>query len=288
MEELEVVQRNYETGLIGINPKKAPIQNALTSEFKKLYETNLKNKLNQWRYFKEDNKDIEDLQSGNLNNLQYLNVIENHISSLIHECRSKLTTELKDIEFCARKKENDKKRSERGDKKECVIEEKVLKRLNIMPEDVVGVIGEFLFGPNMRHLLITSKYLPDLFLFKKVRMPKLKIMARIVALDIQVIGQKIMKNKHIMNSIPFDHEQSANIYAVANCRKLLRETVKKPVKISEIRMFVENCEQAIQTIERIGFPNTTRNCYALLNKIYHLIILASKPENNKRRPTSCS
>uniref|UniRef100_A0A6C0B3A8 Uncharacterized protein n=1 Tax=viral metagenome TaxID=1070528 RepID=A0A6C0B3A8_9ZZZZ len=282
MEELEVVLFNYESCHADKNPKKTPIQNALTSEFKKLYEQNLKNKLNQWRYFKEDNVDIDSLRCTSLNRLQYLNVMENHVSSLLNECRSKLSAELKDIEFCARKKENDRKRSEKGDNKERRIEASVLKRLNTMPEDVVGVIGEFLFGPNMRHVLITSKYLPDLFVFKKVRMPKLKIMARHISLKIQVIGQKIMKNKNIMNSIPIGHEERTNIYTIANCRKSIRESVRKPAKIKEISTFIESCEQAIRTVERIGFPNTTKNCYVLLNKIYHLMILASKPQYNKR------
>jgi len=280
MEELEVIANNYENSLIEKYPKKTLIENILTNELKKLYAPNLANKLNQWRYFKEDNEDIDNLRCANLNKLQYLNVIENHISSLINECHRKLNVEQKNIESCARRKENDRKCSERG---HCAIEEMVLKRLNIMPEDVVGVIGEFLFGPNMRHILITNKYLPDLFVFKKVRMPKLKVMARTVAREVQVIGQKIMKNKNIMNSIPIGHEEQLNIYILANCRKSLRETVRRPAKIVEIKTFIEQCEQAIRTIERIGFPNTTRNCYALLNKIYHLMILASKPENNKTR-----
>jgi hypothetical protein len=282
MEELEVILNNYENCHTDKNPKKTLIQNVLTNEFKKLYEQNLKNKLNQWRYFKEDNEDIDNLRCANLNKLQYLNVIENHVSSLINECRSKLSAEQKDIESSARRKENDRKRIEKNDAKEKLAEASVLNRLNTMPEDVVGVIGEFLFGPNMRHVLITNKYLPDLFLFKKVRMPKLKVMARTVARDVQVIGQKIIKNKNIMNSIPIGHEERNNIYTLANCRKSLRETVRKPSKIVEISTFIESCEQAIRTIERIGFPNTTRNCYVLLNKIYHLMILASKPQYNKR------
>lgn len=281
MEELEVILNNYESCSI-IYPKKTIIQNVLTNELKKLYEPNLRNKLNQCRFFKEDNVDIDNLQCTNLNRVQYLNVIENHVSSILNECRSKLIAEQKVIEVCVRKKENDRKRIEKGDDKERRTEVSVLKRLNTMPEDVVGVIGEFLFGPNMRHVLITSKYLPDLFVFKKVRMPKLKVMARHISLKIQVIGQKIIKNKNIMNSIPIGHEERNNIYTIANCRKSIRESVRKPAKITEISTFIELCEKAIRTVERIGFPNTTRNCYVLLNKIYHLMILASKPQYNKR------
>lgn len=283
MEQLEVILNNYESCLADKNPKKMPIQKALTGEFKKLYEPNLKNKLNQWRYFKEDNVDIDNLRCANLNKFQYLNVIENHISSLINESRNKLTIEQRDIELCERKKENDRKRMKKGDDKEKCIETALLNRLNTMPEDVVRAVGEFLFTPNMRHILITTKYSPDLFVFKKVRMPKLKVMARHISLKIQTIGQKIMKNKNIMNGIPSPHEERNNIYTLANCRRSIRESIRKPAKIAEIVMLVANCEHVIRTVERMGFPNTTRNCYQLLNKIYHLMILAGKPQYNKYR-----
>lgn len=282
MEDLEVILNNYESCIADKNPKKTIIQNVLTNELKKFYEPNLRHKLNQCRFFKEDNEDIDSLGRDNLNKLQYLNVVENHVSSLINECRSKLSAEQKDIEVCARKKENDRKRIEKGDDKERLIEASVLKRLNTMPEDVVGVIGEFLFDPKMRYILITSKYWPSLFMFQKVRMPKLKVMARHISLKIQVIGQKIMKNKNIMNSIPLGHEERTNVYTIATCRNSVRESVRKPAKIVEINTFILCCEKAIRMIERIGYPNTTKNCYVLLNKIYHLMILASKPQHNKR------
>uniref|UniRef100_A0A6C0B843 Uncharacterized protein n=1 Tax=viral metagenome TaxID=1070528 RepID=A0A6C0B843_9ZZZZ len=283
MDELEDIQYNYENGFSGDKyPRKAPIETVLTNELKKLYEINLKNRLTQWRYFKEDFEDIDNLIKANLNKIQYLNVMENHIYGVINECRSKLLTELKDVEVCVNKKEKERKRIEKGDMQEKRVEDCVLKRLNTMPEDMVRVIGEFLFSPNMKNILITSKYLPDLYQFKKVRLPKLKIMARHISLKIQAIGEKIIKNRNIMNSIPAGHEDKNNIYVVANCRRKIRETLKRSLKIEEISRFIAMCEKAIQTIEKLGYPITTRNCYSILNKIYHLMIIASKPQNNYR------
>lgn len=283
MEELETIQRNYDNGIYDKNPKKASIENTILHELKKLYETNLKFRLIQCRYFKEDDNDINNLLSANFTKTSYLNIMENHISGLLNECRFKLLGELKDIEFTLKRKEWDKKRIQYGDVNQRKIEQSVLTRLNTMPEDIVRVVGEFLFTPKIRNVLIKDKYVPDLFVFNKIRMPKLKKMARAISFEIQSIGQKIVRNKSIMNSIPTGHDDRFNIFYISTCRKEVRETVKKSNKIVEITNFVSRCENAVQIVEKLGYPNTVKICHEILNKIYHLMILASKPEFNKRR-----
>lgn len=279
MEELETTHQKYE----GVGDK-AYIENTLTRKFNKLNENAkiLKYKLIQWRYFKEGNEDIDNLRYSNLNRHQYLNVMENHISTLISECRINLTNESKQIEDAVERKKYMVRRSETVDARERKNEEFALNRLNSMPEDIVRYIWEFLYTPNMRFTLIKSKYACELFLFKKVRLPKLKTISRCISLYIEDIGHKIYKNSNIMNSIPDPSEERSNIDLVRTSRKRVRETMCKPDKIGEIVNFISRCECAIKVIEKLNYPRTTRECLAMLNKIYHLMILASKPEFNKR------
>jgi hypothetical protein len=283
MEELDTIRSNYNNGFNPKNISKKSIEFSLLRELKKLEISNIKYDLIQWRYFKEDNEDIDKLRYDNLNRQQYLNVMENHISLLFNECREKFNTELKEIDNAIERKQKDIKRNEKRHEKETTIEEKVLKRLNLMPEDVVRYIGEFLFTHNIRNLLICHKYSPELFDFKKVRLPKLKTMSRILSLEIENIGYKISKNSNIMNSIPRGSNELRNIGFIRLCRTKVRETMTKPEKRDEIKNFILRCEEAINLIEKLGYPKTTNYCKKIMNKIYHIMILASKPENNKRR-----
>jgi len=278
MEELETTHQKYE----GVGDK-AYIENTLTRKFNKLCENNsIKYTLIQWRYFKEGIEDIDALRNSNLNRQQYLNIMENHISTLISECRKNLTNESKQIEDAVERKKSMVRHSKTLDARERKNEEFALIRLNSMPEDIVRYIWEFLYTPNMRFTLINSKYASELFLFKKVRLPKLKTISRCISLYIEDIGRKIYKNNNIVNSIPDQSEERFNIDILRTCRNRVRETMCKPDKIREIVNFVSRCESAIKVIEKLNYPRTTRECLAMLNKIYHLMILASKPEFNKR------
>lgn len=270
-------QTNYDNGT-----SKSTIEGFISGLTSPLSENNLKFKLIQWKYFRDGTDEIDGLRSRNAYNQMYLNVLENNISNLLSDARTKLTQESNDIEKCFARKNNSIKNSEEREKIDTKKELSILHRLNRMPEDVVGVIGEFLFTKRMRLVLIRDRFAPFTKILRKVKLPKLKTISRCVSHHVQCIANKILKNKHIMSCFPPNSEISECFHYARQCIKNRRETLNKPDKIKEIESFADKASYLVRSVDKLGYPINTGHIQTILLRIYHIIIYACKPEFNKR------
>lgn len=270
-------QEKYENG-----QAKSHIETQLNMFINPLFEHNLKFKLVQWRYFKDEQSDIEALRNRNTNNQMYLNVIENHISKLIGDARNKLTEESKKIELCVKRRQDSIENYETRERRDTINELSVLRRLNTMPEDIVHTVGEFLFTKRMRLVLIRHRFAPFNIILSKVKLPKLKKIARCVAHHVQCVANRLIKNKSIMASFPPNSEISDCFNYARECPAQLRETRTKPEKIKEIEMFANKASLLVRSVDKMGYPVNTGHVQTILLRLYHIIIYACKPEFNKR------
>jgi len=274
-------QEKYENGQV-----KSYIETQLNMFINPLFERNLKFKLVQWRYFKDDPSDIDALINRNAHNQMYLTVIENHVSKLISDARNKLTEESQKIEQCVIKKHNSIVNGVMREKLDAKRELTILQRLNTMPEDIVYTVGEFLFTKRMRLVLIRYQFAPFNTILCKVKLPKLKKIARCVANLVQCIANKLMKNKSIMASFPPNSEIGHCFSYARECPARLRETRTKTEKIKEIEEFADKASLLVRSVDKLGYPVNTGHVQTILLRIYHIIIYASKPEFNKRARTT--
>lgn len=283
MSDIDAIQAQYEANQPNsYTPSKAVIDNILKLEFDKLTQPNLKIKLTQWTHFRDTNAEIEVMRNVNNTHQQYVTVIENNISEMLAEVRNRLADESKRIETAVRKKAENAARRESDHEKETLRELSVLYRMNRIPEDLVRVIGEFAFTPKLRLRLIESR-LPSLdFQFRKVRLPKLKTMARCLAFMIQKIALKMQKNKNLLGCIPPRCDAWASYTFVINCPKSIRETINKPDKITEIDRCVKHAQTLVRAVEKLSFPINTGCVQTLLLRVYNIINYASRPEFNRR------
>jgi hypothetical protein len=283
MSDIDAIQAQYEANKPNsYGPSKAIIDNILKLELDKLTQHNLKNKLTQWTHFRDTNAEIEAMRNVNNTHQQYVTVIENNISEILAEVRNRLADESKRIESAARKKAENAARRESDHEKETLRELSVLYRMNRMPEDLVRVIGEFAFTPKLRLRLIES-LLPSLdFQFRKVKLPKLKTMARCLSFMIQKIAIKIQKNKNLLGCIPPHCDAWTSYTFVINCPKIIRETLNKPDKIAEIDRCVKHAQNLVGAVEKLNFPINTGCVQTLLLRVYNIINYASRPEFNRR------
>jgi hypothetical protein len=274
-------QEKYENG-----QAKSHIETQLNMFINPLFERNLKFKLVQWRYFKEEPEDIDALRNRNMQNQMYLTVIENHISKVINDARIKLIDESQKIEDCVKRKNISTANSEIRNRIETKKELSVLHRLNRCPEDIVYVVGEFLFTKSMRLILIRDRFAPFNTSLCKVKLPKLKKIARCIAHHVQCIANKLFKNKSIMASFPENSEISHCFHFARICPSLLRETRTKPEKIKEIENFADKASLLVRSVDKLGYPVNAGHVQTILLRLYHIIIYASRPEFNKRTRTT--
>jgi hypothetical protein len=252
---------------------------------KKLQEmciSNLKYELIKWRYFDTDIEIIDNLCSQNQYNQNYVDVMENRISECFKNIRDKLATELKDIDEAMIKKENHRKYIIRANVKYEAREKEALEHLNTMPDEIVQLVRDFAFTPKLRCQLFRCQYPTLTEKLTKIRIPKLKTLARYIMTSINTISNKIRNNSSIMKSFPEKTEIYKKLWDVIYVRNHIRETLNKSGKIKEIEKMIEDLEAVIDAIERIGFPVTARKYRRVLLILYNTIMISSRPEFNKK------
>jgi len=282
IDDINDIQDAYNSTKEYNKPHKTAIETTITNQLNKLFEFNLVDKLTQYRYFRDDNKEIANLLKKNQISQQILTVVENHLSSLVNDVKTRLLLDRSKIEGIVLKKSYDKKRNEKLDKTEQKLECSVLKRLNKMPEDVVRLIGEFAFTPKIRCILYRH-LLPTLTLrLNKIKITKLKRISKGICEFLEKINRKISNNRSIVKSFPSDTDIAVKLNKVISCKLIIRESLTKSKKIEEIETFVNSAEIIVQCVERLGYPITTRNLYTNLLNMFCFVDTATNVKFNKR------
>jgi hypothetical protein len=258
------------------------IENTLSKKLDSMCIVDLKYELIQWRNFDSDTERIDSLRSLNQNNQIYVDIIEHRISLCIKEMRDKLNVELTTIDDAVARKEKARKNKERLEIRDCAREKDVLVRLNRMPEDMVRLIGEFAFTPKLRCQLMRHQFPTFTDRLNKIKLPKLKLLSRCLMNGIQKIGEKIFENKSIIKCFPKNTEICENLWKVIRIKNHVREALKKGDKIEEIEKNIQCTEDVIDALEKLGYPITARKARRVLLILYSTLIIASKPEFNKK------
>lgn len=243
---------------------------------------NLKYELIKWRHFDTDIDRIDNLHYQNQCNQNYVDIIENRIANCIKIVREKLTAELTDIDEAMIKKENHRKYIIRANVKDEAREKKALENLNTMPDEIVQLVREFAFTPKLRCQLFRCQYPTLTEKLNKIRLPKLKTLARYIMTSINTISNKIRNNSSIMKSFPEKTDIYKKLWDVIYVRNHIRETLKKADKIKEIETMLQNLEAVIDAVEKIGFPVTARKHRRVLLILYNTIMISSRSEFNKK------
>ena len=263
------------------------IERNLLKKLQDVCMDNLKYELLKWRHFDTDIERIDNLRSQNQCNQNYVDVMENRISDCFKAIRYKLAAELTDIDEAMIKKENHRKYTIRANVKDEAREKEALIHLNTMPDEIVQLVRDFAFTPKLRCQLFRCQYPTLTEKLNKIRLPKLKMLARYIMTSINTISNKLRNNSSIMKSFPEKTEIYKKLWDVIYVRNHIRETLKKADKIKEIETMLQNLEAVIDAVEKIGFPVTARKHRRVLLILYNTIMISSRPEFNKKaRKTS--
>jgi hypothetical protein len=258
------------------------IERNLLKKLQDMCMDNLKYELIKWRHFDTDIVRIDNLRSQNQCNQNYVDVMENRISDCFKIMRDKLATELTDIDEAMIKKENHRKYNIRANIKDEAREKEALIRLNTMPNEIVQLVRDFAFTPKLRCQLFRCQYPTLTDKLNKIRIPKLKMLARYIMTSINTISNKLRNNSSIMKSFPEKTEIYKKLWDVIYVRNHIRETLKKADKIKEIETMLQNLEAVINAVEKVGFPVTARKHRRVLLILYNTIMISSRPEFNKK------
>jgi len=258
------------------------IEENLLKKLQEMCIGNLKYELIKWRHFDTDIDRIDNLRSQNQCNQNYVDVMENRISDCFKNMRDKLSAELTDIDEAVISKENHRKYIIRVNIKHEAREKKALEHLKTMPDEIVQLVRDFAFTPKLRCQLFRCQYPTLTENLNKIRIPKLKTLARYIMTSINTISNKIRNNSSIMKSFPEKTDIYKKLWDVIYVRNHIRETLKKADKIKEIENMLQNLEAVVDAIEKIGFPVTARKHRRVLLILYNTIMISSRPEFNKK------
>jgi hypothetical protein len=268
-------------------PKKFNIEFDITHRLMPMSDiTSVKSKTRIWRILGGDGVE---LINGMLNNvhdkLAYLDVMEQNISEILNEYREKIKLERRVILDEIKKKISIDANLSLQKSVDKEREPKILARINRLPEDVVRYISEFLFTPQFRLHMLTSKY-PDLAtVMEKMKVPKLKKLSNVVCDQISSrFAKRFVKNKHIIADLPKNHlEYKMKRHVITYPHNVMRVTLRKSNKITEIVDFIKSCEWMTNFIERFGYKRTVSRMRNDIFHMYHTILYASRHEFNRNR-----
>lgn len=242
----------------------------------------LRYELIQWRHFDTDFDRIDNLRSQNQCNEKFVDIIEKRITDCIRNIRDKLHSELTDIDEAIIKKENTRKHAIRANIKDEAREKKALESLNTMPDDIIQLVREFAFTPKLRCKLFRCQYPTLTEKLNKIRLPKLKMLARYIMTSINTISNKIRNNSSIMKCFPVKTQIYENLMNVIHVKNNIRESLKKADKIKEIESMLRDIEAVIDAVEKIGFHITARKYRRVLLILYNTVMISSRAEFNKK------
>ena len=242
----------------------------------------LRYELIQWRHFDTDFDRIDNLRSQNQCNEKFVDIIEKRITDCIRNIRDKLHSELTDIDEAIIKKENTRKHAIRANIKDEAREKKALENLNTMPDDIIQLVREFAFTPKLRCKLFRCQYPTLTEKLNKIRLPKLKMLARYIMTSINTISNKIRNNSSIMKCFPVKTQIYENLMNVIHVKNNIRESLKKADKIKEIESMLRDIEAVIDAVEKIGFHITARKYRRVLLILYNTVMISSRAEFNKK------
>lgn len=242
----------------------------------------LRYELIQWRHFDTDFDRIDNLRSQNQCNEKFVDIIEKRITDCIRNIRDKLHSELTDIDEAIIKKENTRKHAIRANIKDEAREKKALESLNTMPDDIIQLVREFAFTPKLRCKLFRCQYPTLTEKLNKIRLPKLKMLARYIMTSINTISNKIRNNSSIIKCFPVKTQIYENLMNVIHVKNNIRESLKKADKIKEIESMLRDIESVIDAVEKIGFHVTARKYRRVLLILYNTVMISSRAEFNKK------
>jgi hypothetical protein len=265
-------------------PRKMEIESIIYGEIARIIDKN-NTSIDKWYLNRMDL--TEDIPMNFLNRIttseMYLNAIENHIASLINDAREDIKKQQTMIQS---KMDRRKKSIESAGQlaiKDKAKEEAVLKRMQLLPDDLIRYIADFAFSPTIRLVFITQEYSSPYAILNRIKAP---ILTRMIP------SMKAIINKFNTISFAFDKNKSLNKYKptpsdpVWDSIYLVRyftmnKTSVKEKKVNDFSNLFRAFHDIIEYYRQ--FTNSTfKKLQRQLIRLYHTIIYVSNHKCNKR------
>jgi hypothetical protein len=282
----EQPQNEYYKSRIPPNvPRKYFIEQVITHEISRLKTSDDTGIITKWMLnYMDETQDVPNHVLDLLNTSDcYLNVMENHIATLIQNARINLKNQkdmiLQKIETRNKRIESRKKNHIRHTEKECTI----LKLVQRLPDDVIRYLSDFVFHPNIRLLFIQQGQLPIGQLLKTIKSPNLTYMIPSMK-EIVFKFNTIVRSIHNMRGfIKYRPDRiDAVVLSITFVEKFtINKTATKEKKVEEYAKLFAAFQDIINYYEQF----TTRSYKRLQNELihlYHTVIYISKHKCNKR------
>jgi hypothetical protein len=265
-------------------PRKMEIESRIYGEIARFIDKNTIS-IDKWYLNRMDL--TEDIPMNFLNRIttseMYLNAIENHIASLINEARE----DIKKQQTMIKSKMDRRKKSIKSEGTLAIIdkakEEAVLKRMQLLPDDLIRYIADFAFRPTIRLVFISELHNSPYAILNRIKAP---ILTRMIP-SIKTIIQKFTKiMKNLDTSKIYNKYKPTTSDPVWESIYLVRyftmnKTSVKEKKVNDFSNLFRAFHDIIEYYRQFTIL-THKKLQRLLIRLYHTIIYVSNHKCNKR------
>lgn len=267
-------------------PRKQVIESTIRGEIHRAIESTNPGIIDKW-YLNciDESSDIPNLMIRSFSSgEQFLNQIEDHVATILNEVREAIRKQKVEVISRIEKRKNNIIKNKKKDI-ECEIKERsILKRIQLLPDDLIRYIADFAFTPDLRLVYIKQNFVSVNSLFNTIKSPNLtKVIPSICRYisKFNKIINSINKNKIFVKYKPTTND------TVYDCIYMVRyfsmnKTATKTKKVEEYAKLFTACDDIItyyKQFTKLSYIKLQRQ----LIRLYHTIIYVANHNCNKKK-----
>jgi hypothetical protein len=265
-------------------PRKQVIESTILGEINRVTDISNMDSIDKWYLNRMDETDIVPktiIDSLTISD-NYINTIENHIATLLNNARNDIKNKKNKIIEKIEKRNKSIESEKQTDIINSNIEHIILKRIQLLPDELIRCISNYAFTPSIRLIFIKQNYLSLHKFINTIKSPNLIKLIPSIKTIVYKINRMInsINNNRVLKKYKVIETDSVydSIYTVRYFS--MNKTTTKTKKVEEYVKLLNACQEIIYYYQQF-----TKNFYKKLERqlirLYHTLIYVSNHKCNK-------